>query len=121
MPNSRKPTRYKHYAPANAKILAAAAHATLFCALQTLRRTTAFEPEEQAIYEDMFSAAEALLDNTLPSKLIPEAVEHLLRTGCSPIDTEAAWDVALHTARLVLVAVVFDRQKSETPFPHLGQ
>jgi hypothetical protein len=111
MPRARKRIRYKYHEPADAKTLAGVAHRMLFPALQSYRRQTAFEPEKQASYEDIFSMAESFLDDLPIRQLIPAAHEHLLRTGCSPVDTEAAWDVARHTARVFLVALLYDQQK----------
>lgn len=94
-----KSTRHERGWPDEAITLAKAAHANLFEALQSLRRERLVDPYFQVIYEDNFSEAEAILDNVHAYQIIPEAMEHFLRTGCDPYDKEAAQAVALQVVK----------------------
>lgn len=99
----RKLTRHEKGWPEGAVVLARAAHAIRFEALQSLR-VALHDERFQEWYERMFSMLEAILDNEPQHKLIPEALEHLVRTRCDPADPDAAWDVAVHSARSGLAA-----------------
>jgi hypothetical protein len=109
---SRNRKRDEEGWPEEAIILAKAAHAFRLDALESLRRDRTLQTNGQALHDELVSVAARMLDYAPAYKMIPEAMEHLMRTGCQPSDPDAAHAVAVHSVKGLLVTLLWDWRKA---------